>query len=48
MDSAHDTTIIGRGKALVDTDIQMMIPVGTCMSPLLSHLAINGSLIVFW
>jgi len=33
MNSAHDTTIIGRGKALVDTDIQMMIPAGTCMSP---------------
>ncbi|PUU81138.1 dUTPase-like protein [Tuber borchii] len=27
--SAHDTTIIRHGKALVDTDIQMMIPVGT-------------------
>jgi len=27
--SAHDTAIIARGKALIDTDIQMMIPVGT-------------------
>ncbi|RPA96214.1 putative Deoxyuridine 5'-triphosphate nucleotidohydrolase [Choiromyces venosus 120613-1] len=27
--SARDTTIIARGKALVGTDIQMMIPIGT-------------------
>ncbi|KAG0636496.1 dUTPase-like protein [Tuber brumale] len=27
--SAHDTAINARGKALIDTDIQMMIPVGT-------------------
>ena len=28
--SAHNTKIPSRGKALVDTDIQMMIPVDTC------------------
>jgi len=46
MDSAHDTTIIRHGKALVDTDIQMMIPVGTCMSPFSSGY--YGSLTVYW
>lgn len=28
--SAHDTTIPARGKALVDTDISMAVPAGTC------------------
>lgn len=28
--AARDTTIPGRGKALVDTDISMSVPAGTC------------------
>ena len=28
--SAHDTTIPARGKALVDTDIAIAVPAGTC------------------
>lgn len=28
--AAHDTTIPARGKALVDTDISMAVPAGTC------------------
>lgn len=29
-DSAHETTIPARGKALVDTDISIAVPIGTC------------------
>lgn len=30
VDSAHDTTIPARGKALVDTNISIAVPAGTC------------------
>lgn len=32
------TTIPARGKALVDTDIAIAVPAGTCMSSIASHL----------
>lgn len=31
--ASRPTTIPARGKALVDTDISMAVPAGTCMSP---------------
>jgi len=46
MKSAHDATIIRRGKVLIDTH-PMMIPVWTCTSPAPSFLPSGyGSLIV--
>jgi len=35
--AARETTIPARGKALVDTDISMAVPAGTCMFPFPSH-----------
>ena len=43
MNSVHGTTIIRHGKALVDADIQMIIPGGACMSPVFFHLAATDS-----
>jgi hypothetical protein len=31
--AARDTVVPGRGKALVDTDLSMAVPAGTCMPP---------------
>lgn len=36
--AARDTTIPARGKALVDTDISMSVPAGTCKSIRFRHL----------
>jgi hypothetical protein len=36
--AARDTTIPARGKALVDTDISMSVPAGTCESTLFPYL----------
>ena len=33
--AARDTIVPARGKALVDTDISMAVPAGTCALPLL-------------
>ena len=35
--TAQDTTIPARGQALVDTDIAIAVPAGTCESPSLLH-----------
>lgn len=40
-DSAHETTIPARGKALVDTDISIAVPVGTCKFLLSSRVKIG-------
>jgi hypothetical protein len=39
--AAHETIIPARGKALVDTDISMAVPAGTCMSPFPSLPPVN-------
>lgn len=36
--SAHETTIPARGKALVDTDISIAVPIGTCKFLLSSYI----------
>jgi dUTP pyrophosphatase len=36
--AAKETVIPARGKALVDTDISMAVPAGTCALPLTSPL----------
>jgi dUTPase len=40
--SAHNTVIPGRGKALVDTELAIAVPQGTCMlfSALFTFLAL--------
>lgn len=39
--SAHETTIPARGKALVDTDISIAVPIGTCKFSLSSRAGVR-------
>ena len=41
--SAHDTVIPARGKALVDTDLAIAVPAGTCTFSLLVAVPVSSS-----
>jgi len=41
--AARETTVPARGKGLVDTDISMAVPAGTCMFPVALSLSSNST-----